>query len=99
VWNIIPYFKVDEDFFIISFEYLFDPDAAPSLVIAESYALTASGPLDPAEKLIHRATSPDDNATYATVAPTTGRGPLMALMSLLLMALAVQVGVRGRSVC
>ncbi|MBW2510140.1 MAG: hypothetical protein JRE81_16035, partial [Deltaproteobacteria bacterium] len=48
VWNINPYFHVDDDFFVLSFEYTFDPDAPPSLVIAESFPLTIGGLLDPA---------------------------------------------------
>ncbi len=97
VWNINPYFQVDNDFFILSFEYIFDPNAPPSLVIAQSFLSTSNGPLDPAEKEIHRAPSPDA-AAYATIAPPARRAPVMALLSLLLMALAIQAGARGFAV-
>jgi len=97
VWNIAPYFQVDDDFFILSFEYIFDPDAPPTLVIAESFLLTNNGSLDPVEKEIHRA-QPPNAAAYATIAPPGGRAPVMALLSLLLMALAVQAGARGFAV-
>lgn len=97
VWNIAPYFWVDDDFFLLSFEYIFDPEAPPSLLIAESFPLTINGSLDPAEKEIHRA-QPGAAATYAAVPALAGGAPVMALLSLVLMTLAVRIGARGFAV-
>jgi len=98
VWNITPYFTVDDDFFVLTFEYTFDPDAAPSLLVVESFPLTANGSLDPVETQIQRAQPPDAAATYASVAPSAGRAPIMALISLLMMALAIRAGARALAV-
>jgi hypothetical protein len=99
VWNIAPYFDVDGQLFVGSFEYLHDPDANPSTVIAESIPLSINGPLDPAKMTIYGSPVWETKATYAAAAPTGGRAPLMAIISLLLMTLLIRVGVRSRSVC
>jgi hypothetical protein len=94
VWNIAPYFGVEDDFFVGWFEYVFDPDADPSVVVAQSLSL----PLDPARKEIFRAKPPEQMAAFTAAAPAGGRRPLMAFLSLLLMTLAIRLrSTRGLS--
>lgn len=97
VWNIVPYFDVDGQLFGGSFEYLYDPDASPSTVIAESIPLSWNGPLDPVQKIIYGSPVWDPNGAHVAAASTGGRAPLIAILSLLLMTLLIRVGVRARA--
>ncbi len=94
VWNIVPYFEVDDDIFFGTFEYVLDRTADPSILTAQSLVLSVNGPLDPARKEIYRAKPEDDKATHAVAASTGGQLPLMAITSLLLMTVAMRVGSR-----
>jgi hypothetical protein len=106
VWNIGPYFEVDDDFFLFSFEYRYDPDARPTTVIAESIALSINGPLEPVQKTIYGTPVSEPftitfGAAHASAAVTTpgggGHGPLVAILSLLLITLLLRMGTRARS--
>jgi hypothetical protein len=90
VWNIVPYFEIEDELLTGWLEYVFDPNAEPSIVIVHSLSLSA---LDPARKEIFRAKppeQPEQMAGFTALAPARGRRPLMAFMSLLLMILAIR---------
>ena len=106
VWNIGPYFEVEGDLFLSSFEYRYDPDASPTTVIAGSIPLSVNGPLEPTQKTIYGTPISEPftisfGAAQASVVITTpgggGHAPLVAILSLLLITLLLRLGTKARS--
>lgn len=90
VWNIAPFFEVGDDYYYNSFEYVFDPAAESSVVVADSVVLSGRDAPDPARKEIQRAPPPDNEKSLGAF-PNGRRGPVPAMLSLLLMIVAIQM--------
>ena len=97
VWNIDPILSPEGGgLYFGSFEYVHDPDARPIKLTAFSFAGSAVGALDPIETTFQGEPT-REGRSFFSFASVGGRTPLMALSSLLLMTLALQLGIRRRS--
>ena len=91
-----PYFEVDGVFRGGAFDYIPDPGADPSVVVARSFFLTDGGPIEPVQTIIYREKPPEEDAAHAGPAPELTRGPLPAIITLLFMALAIRYNVKRK---
>jgi hypothetical protein len=89
VWNLDPIFQLPDAYFVGSFVYTYDPDATPTPIVAQSLSLS----LDPVEKEIYSAEHLQQTFAYGSAGVPGGRAPLVALLSLLLIALVQRFGV------
>lgn len=97
VWNIDPILSPEGGgLYFGSFEYVHDPDARPIELTAISFAGSAVGALGPIETTFQGEPT-REGSSFFSFASLGGRTPLMALSSLLLMTLALQLGIRRRS--
>lgn len=99
VWNIDPIFWVDDQLFLMTFEYLSDPGGNPMNVVAESLAFSLNGPIESVETTIYGTLLGGPQLTFsfgAAAPPIGGKAPLFAFISLLLMTLLIRPAVRAR---
>jgi hypothetical protein len=97
VWNIDPILSPEGgDLYLGSFEYVHDPDARPIELTAMSFAGSPVGALDPIETTFQGEPT-REGSSFFSFASVGGRAPVMALSSLLLMTLSLQLGIRRRS--
>jgi len=97
VWNIDPILSPEGGgLYFGSFEYVHDPDARPIELTAMSFPGSAVAALDPIETTFQGEPT-REGSSFFSFASVGGRAPLMALISLLLMTLALQLGIRRRS--
>ncbi len=98
VWNIDPYFMIDQELYCGRFEYTFEPGAAPSVLTAGSLAFTGDARFELLETTIYRAETAHASAAYASgislTTPEFGGAPLTGLLSLALMALWIRFAAR-----
>lgn len=98
VWNIDPYFRIDQELYCGRFEYRFEPGAAPSVLTAGALAFSGDARFELVETTIYRAETGYDSAAYDSASyasgvsittPSRGGAPLSGLVTLALMALCV----------
>lgn len=98
VWNIDPYFGIDQELYCGRFEYTFEPGAAPSLLTAGALAFSGDERFELVETTIYRAENAYDSAAYASgislTTPDFRGAPLAGLLSLALMALWIRFAAR-----